>query len=104
MCGLVLRSGDARPGEVFAQMANRTLIERVAMVWPVQNTLGPVEVNTYSCAGQMLDLRAEVLEQRFDLAPVNIAADRIVKIGPQQVLVFMTHGPEDTPQANATQP
>jgi hypothetical protein len=35
---------------------------------------------------------------------VNIAADRIVKNGPQQVLVFMTHGPEDTPQANATQP
>jgi hypothetical protein len=36
--------------------------------------------------------RAEVAQQRLDLAPLDVAADRIVKDGAEQVFVFVAHG------------
>jgi hypothetical protein len=57
----------------------------------VQDALGMAELHPDPRARQRLGVRAEMLQQRLDLAPVNVGVDRIVKDLAQQVGVFVAH-------------
>lgn len=64
----------------------------VAMVGTMQNALVTVEPHSNARTRQRLDRRAEMIEQRLDLTPVNVGADRIVKDRAQQILVLVAQG------------
>jgi hypothetical protein len=70
-------------------------VERVtAVVRPVQDAFGVVELHADARARQGFELRAEVLQQRFDLAPVDIRVDRILEDLAQQVDVLLANWDE----------
>lgn len=79
-------------GEIAAQMLDVLPAQRVAMMRAVQNSLVAVEAHTNARTRQRLDRCAEMIQQRLDLTPVNVGADRIVKDRPQQILVLVAQG------------
>ena len=78
--------------EELAQHLHGVAIERVAaVVRPVQDAFGVAELGADARAGQRLDLGAQVLQQRFDLAPVDVGGNRVVEDFRQQLRVLLAH-------------
>src|SRR2546426_1886469 len=65
--------------------------EHVAVVRPVQNAVHAIELHANPRTGDGLDDSTHVPEQRFDVAPVNIAAGRIMEDRANQIGVAVTH-------------
>ena len=86
---LVARYTDAGARQELAQMFDRLLVADVALVRMMQKILDPVEHDAKARTVRRLDRRAQVHQQRFDLAPVDIAAEGILKDGAQQVEVLV---------------
>ena len=78
--------------KILAQMLNVLSAERVSVMGSMQDALVPVQLHAHTGAGKRLDAGAEVIEQRLDLAPVDVPADRVVEDRAEQVLVLVTHG------------
>jgi hypothetical protein len=78
--------------EVLAKMPYGTAVESVAVVRAVQDSFRSIELHADARAGELLDGGTDVIQQRLDLAPVDVAADGIVKDRPEQLLVLVTHG------------
>ena len=72
-------------------MADIMLAEGAAVVRPVQLALDPVQLDGEPRAVGALELGAQVMQQRLDLAPVKIAARRFGEDGLQNALVLVTH-------------
>jgi len=70
---LVLRRRHPGVREVLAQVPHRAAVERVAMVRPVQDAFGAVKLHPDARPGELLDVGADVAQQRLDLAPVDVA-------------------------------
>ena len=90
--GLVLRRRHPRVREVLAQVPYRALVERIAVVRPVQYPFRAVQADADPRTRQWLDVRPDVVQQRLNLAPVDVRADRVVEDRSQQVLVLVAHG------------
>src|SRR5215470_11294154 len=88
----VLRGRDAGMRQVLAQVPDALSIERIAVMRAVEDALDPVQHHADARTRERLDLRAQVTKQGFDLAPVNVRADRVAEDGADQVLVLVTHG------------
>ena len=73
-------------------MAQVMLSADAAVVGSVQSAVDTVQFNVQACPVARCDHRAQVVQQRLDLAPVNIAADRFLEDGIKNALVLLTHG------------
>jgi hypothetical protein len=72
-------------------MLHAGAIQRVAVMRSVQDTLGPIEKDANARARQGLHRGAHVTQQRFDVAPVDVATDRIVEDRADQLLMLVAH-------------
>ena len=72
-------------------MTHIMLAERAAVMRPVQMALDFVQLDCETCAMGALNLGAQVAQQRLDLAPVKVAADRFGEDRLQNALVLVTH-------------
>jgi len=72
-------------------MTHIMLAERAAVMRPVQLALDFVQLDCEARAVGTLNLRAQVAQQRLDLAPVKVAADRFGEDRFQNALVLVTH-------------
>lgn len=77
--------------QVFPQQFDVGFGTGVAVVWMVQEEFDAVEHDAEACAMTTLDSCAEVMQQRFNFAPVNVGANRVGKDGMQQVGVLVAH-------------
>ena len=77
--------------EVLAQVLDVLPAERVAAVRAVQDALVGVELDANARSGKRLDRGAEMTQQRFDLAPLDVPADGIVEDRADQVFVLVAH-------------
>jgi hypothetical protein len=87
--GFVLRRCHPRVGKILAQVTHGALVQRVPVVRAMQDALGAVQLDADSRPRQRLDVCTHVIQQRLDLAPVDVPADRIVEDGADQVLLFV---------------
>ena len=76
---------------VFANMKNVLAAERIAVVRTMQRPFDAVEPYPQSRLRQRLCRGAEVVQQRFDFAPLDITADRILKDRAEEIFVFAAH-------------
>jgi len=67
------------------------LAEGAAVMRPVQLALDFVQFDSEPRAVSTLNLRTQVAQQRLDLAPVKVAADRFGEDRFQNALVLVTH-------------
>ena len=72
-------------------MTHIMLAERAAVMRPVQLAFYFVQLDCEPRAVGALNLRAQVVQQRLDLAPVKVAAGRLAEDRLQEALVFVTH-------------
>jgi len=78
--------------KILAQMLNVLSAERISVMRAMQDAFVAVQLHAHTGAGQLLDGSAEMMEQRLDLAPVDVRVDRVVEDRAKQVLVLVTHG------------
>lgn len=64
----------------------------VAVMRMMKKKFALIEQHAKARAMRRLDGGAKMMQQRFDLAPVNVAAQRVMKNRMQKTLVFMAHG------------
>jgi len=81
----VPRRADAGLGQIFAQMFDLLLIADTAVVRVMQKAFDLIQYDVKTGAMTGLNIGAEVMQQRFDFTPVNVAADGILKYGAQQI-------------------
>ncbi len=62
------------------------------MVRVMQKSFDTVQHDAKTRALYRFHCCAEVMQQRLDFPPVNVAAYRILEDGVDEVFVFMTHG------------
>jgi len=74
-----MRGGNARAGEQLAQVFDIFAIQHIAVVRMMQKALYAIQGDAKARAMRRLNLGAQVIEQRFNLAPVDVAADRVMK-------------------------
>jgi hypothetical protein len=43
----------------------------------MQDALNPVQSHAYACAREWLHFRTHVMQERLDLAPMNVRAERL---------------------------
>ena len=72
-------------------MTHIMLAKSTAVMRPVQLALDVVQRDCKPSAVGALNLGAQVAQQRLDLAPVKVAADRFGKNRFQNALVLVTH-------------
>src|SRR5215831_3202403 len=88
---LVERRRNPRVREVFAQMLDILAAERIAAMRTMQDAFGAVQLHADAGARQRLDRCTEMTQQRLDLPPLQVPADRIVKDRADQVVVLVAH-------------
>jgi len=76
---LILGQRDAGVTEEFPQYLDGLLVADVAVVRMVQADLDPVQHDAETGAMRGFDGGAEVVEERLDLPPVDVAAEGILK-------------------------
>ena len=91
----VKRGCHFRRGKILAQILHILPKQHVAVMRVMQDTLNPVQNDANSRPLERFHLGAQVVQQRFDFAPVDVAADRVLKNAVYQMLVFMAHGEID---------
>jgi hypothetical protein len=89
---LVARQADSRRRQVFAQIADVVAAHVVAVVRMMHREFVAIEDDAKAGAMRRLDAGAEVMQQRLDFAPVDVAADRVVENCLQDVAVLVAHG------------
>lgn len=62
-----------------------------ALVGVVDEIIAIVEDHVKTCAVDRNNFGAQMIQQGFDFAPVDVVADRIMEDGAQQVAVFVAH-------------
>ena len=67
------------------------LAAHAAVVRTVQRPFNAVKLKAQTRTMPGFDTGAQMLQQRFHIAPVNVSAYRILKNGAQDALVFVTH-------------
>src|SRR3954447_18008204 len=82
----VQRSGDAGASQKLAQMRDVLPAQRAARMRAMQRAFSAVQSNVNAGSGQRLDVGAEVAQQRLYFPELDVAADRIVKDGAQEVV------------------
>ncbi len=70
-------------------MLDVLLVANVAVVRVMQESFDAIEHDAETRAVRRLDRGAEVIQQGFNLAPVDVAAQRILEDRAQQILVLM---------------
>ena len=73
-------------------MAQVMLSADPTVVGSVQGAVDTVQFNVQACAVAWCDDGAQTVQQRLDLPPVNITADRFLEDGIKNALVLLTHG------------
>ena len=73
-------------------MADIVLFADAAMVGAMQGAVDAVEFDMHACTVARFDHSTQVMQQRLHLAPVNIAAHRLLENGLQYALMFLAHG------------
>jgi hypothetical protein len=66
----------------------------------MHESLNLVQRDFEACAVRGFDLGAEMMEQGFDFAPVNVGARRILKDAAHQVCMLVAH--DDAPKIRTT--
>lgn len=79
-------------GKEFAQLLDVLPAEDIALMRMVQEIFVAVQYHAEACAMDRIKRRTEMMQQRFDLAPVDIGAHRVLKQAAQEMKVFVTHG------------
>src|SRR6266850_5792191 len=82
-------------------MQNVLAAQCVAVVGPMQRAFDSVQPHPQARLRQRLGRRAEMVQQRLDLAPLDVSADRILKNRTEQVFVSATHGGGPRKRKNA---
>lgn len=77
--------------KVLADMQNILAAQCVAVVWPMQRAFDTVQLYAQARLCQRLGRRAKMVQQRFDLAPLDVSADRILKDRAEEIFVFAAH-------------
>jgi len=72
-------------------MADIVFAAHAAVVRTVQGPFNAVELKAQACTMPGFDTGTQMLQQRLDIAPVNVSADRLLKNGAQDTLVFVAH-------------
>ena len=88
---LVNRRSDSSASEEFSQVFDLLLTINIALMWVVQELIETVQIHMEDCPMCGLDAGAQMMQQRFNFTPVDIAADRIMKDGTNQIDMFMAH-------------
>jgi hypothetical protein len=87
----VTRWRNPGAGKKVAQALDYYSIADVALMRVVQKILAIVELYAKPRAMRRRNAGAQVMEQGFDFAPVDIAADRIMEDGAYQVDMLVAH-------------
>jgi len=62
------------------------------MVRVMQDAFNTIQFDTKARTMYGFDAGAEMMQKRLDFAPVNVAADRVLENGMNQIDVFVAHG------------
>lgn len=73
------------------QLLDQVPVAYVAVMWMMQEDFGAVQLDMESCPVRRIDRGAKMIQERLDLAPMNVGADGIVKDTAQQVGMLVTH-------------
>ena len=91
LAGLVGRQGDAGVGQYVAYRLDVGLAAGAAVVRMVQEGLDLVQRDLEAGAMRRLDVGTQMVEQGFDLAPVDVGRRRVLEDAAHQVGVLVTH-------------
>jgi hypothetical protein len=86
----------------FAQVLDQIFIADIALVGVVQETLKAVQYDVEARPVSGGNACTQMVKQRFDFAPVYIAADRVMENGKQQAVMLVTHGSSPLTIASVT--
>lgn len=78
-------------GQMLTQQLDVALRAGIAVVGMMEEEFDAVEHDAKAGAMTAFDRGAEVMKERFHLAPMDVGADRVGKYGMQQMSVFVTH-------------
>lgn len=82
---------DTGSAQVFAQVADIVFAAHTAVMRTVQRAFNAVQLKAQPRAMARLDAGTQMLQQRLDVAPVNISADRFLQNGSQNTFVLVAH-------------
>lgn len=88
---LVQRGGDLGRRQVLAKVLDVLLGANIAVVGVVQDTFDPVQQHSVACPLDGFYVGAQVVQQGFDLTPVNVAAYRVLEDRVDQGYMFVAH-------------
>lgn len=74
-----MRGGDTPTREQLAQVFHIVAIQHIAVMRVMQETLDAIQSDAKSRAMRGLDVCAQMMQQRLYFAPVDVAADRVMK-------------------------
>lgn len=73
-------------------MTNVLFAAHAAVMGTTQRPLDTVNLNPDTGAVSSLDIRPQVMQQRLNFTPVNVATYRLLQDAAQHALMLMTHG------------
>ena len=82
----------------FAHVPQALSVQDVAVVRPVEDAFDAVQFHPQTRPGQRHDRGAQVMQQRLDLPPMNIAARRLAEDRSYQLFVLVAHAPSSRVQ------
>ena len=86
-----MRGRNTRPGKQFTQVFYIIAIQHIAVVRMVKKSLYLIQRNAKARAMGGFDLSPQVMQQGLHLAPMNIAANRVVENRAKQIRVLVAH-------------
>lgn len=72
-------------------MTNVLFAAHAAVMRSTQRPLDTVNLNPHTGAVSGLDVRPQVMQQRLNFTPVNVATYRLLQDAAQHALMLMTH-------------
>jgi hypothetical protein len=88
----VKRWRDVCRSQILTQVFHVLPLQHIAVVRVMQNSLDAIQYDANAGALDRVDLGAKVMQEGFNVAPMDVAADRILENAVQQMFVFMAHG------------
>ncbi len=88
---LVAGRANSGPRQKFAQRLDFLLVEDIAVMGVMQKKLLMIQDNAKARTMGRLDRGSKVIEQGFNVAPMNVATDRVLKNSAKQVGELMAH-------------
>lgn len=86
--------------EVLAQMLDGLTIHDIAVMGAMQDTFGTVQDHPDAGPRQRFHGRPQMMQKRLDFTPMDVAADRVLENGADEMLVLMAHGEEPQVKRN----